>query len=73
MQKSTTLIFLILFLVSLLSLSHGKLYQVVSHFRHGARYHTGSTYDGNETKPYWGELSGVGMRQHENLGKTLRK
>jgi hypothetical protein len=50
-----------------------KLYQVVSMFRHGARYHLNGYYDGNATKEYWGELTAVGMRQHENFGKMLRK
>jgi len=47
--------------------------QVVSLFRHGARYHINSYYDGNSTKEVWGELTAVGMRQHETLGKMLRK
>jgi hypothetical protein len=51
----------------------GKLEQVVSLFRHGARYHLNSYYDGNSTRDLWGELSAVGMRQHENFGKMLRK
>lgn len=49
-----------------------KLHQVVSLFRHGARYHLNSYYDGNATRDLWGELSAVGMRQHENLGNMLR-
>lgn len=50
-----------------------KLYQVVSLFRHGARYHLNAYYDGNATKERWGELTAVGMRQHETLGKLLRR
>lgn len=49
-----------------------KLYQVVSLFRHGARYHLNSLYDGDSTLPLRGELSAVGMKQHENLGKLIR-
>lgn len=56
-----------------LVLTQSKLVQVVSMFRHGARYHLNSLYDGNTTLPYWGELTGVGMKQHQSLGDTLRK
>ena len=34
--------------------AYAKLQQVVSLFRHGARYHLNSDYDGNSTKPLWG-------------------
>lgn len=54
----------LLVLTVLLAVTQGKLYQVASLFRHGARYHLNSYYDGNSTKPLWGELSPVGMRQH---------
>lgn len=50
-----------------------KLHQVVSMFRHGARYHLNSYYDGNATREFWGELTAVGMRQHETFGKMLRR
>ena len=50
-----------------------KLYQVVSLTRHGARYHVNEFGDGNETKPLWGELTSVGMRQHQRLGQLFRK
>ena len=60
--------FLILFI-----LATPKLVQVVSYFRHGARYHLNSLYDGNTTRDFWGELTGVGMRQHQTLGKILKK
>ncbi len=60
-------------LLFLIVFSSGKLYQVVSLFRHGARTHLNSLYDGNSTHDIWGELTPVGMRQHQNLGKTLNK
>jgi hypothetical protein len=44
--------------------AQSKLYQVVSQFRHGARYHLNDYYDGNSTRDLWGELTAVGMRQH---------
>jgi broad specificity phosphatase PhoE len=50
-----------------------KLYQVVSLTRHGARYHVNDFGDGNDTKPLWGELTSVGMRQHQKLGEMFRK
>lgn len=42
-------------------------------FRHGARYPTNDIYDGKETKPLHGKLTGVGMRQQYNLGSYLKK
>lgn len=63
----------IILLLCLLGFTEGKLVQVVSFFRHGARYHLSSYAGGNETKDYWGELTGVGMRQHHKLGDILRK
>lgn len=63
----------ILFVLLFSFLATTKLVQVVSHFRHGARYHLNSLYDGNTTKDNWGELTGVGMRQHQTLGQFLRK
>ena len=48
----------------LLLQSECKLLQVVSMFRHGARYPINSEYDGNATSYFKGELSAVGMRQH---------
>jgi hypothetical protein len=41
-----------------------KLYQVVSVFRHGARYAINSYYDGDAFREFRGELHGGGMRQH---------
>ena len=34
--------------------STSTLYQVASLFRHGARYHLNSLYDGNTTHDVWG-------------------
>jgi broad specificity phosphatase PhoE len=65
---------LALFVAIILStVVEGKLFQVVSLFRHGARFHINGYYDGNSTKPLWGELSAVGMRQHESLGHMIRR
>jgi len=41
-------------IVFLIALSSAKLYQVVSLFRHGARYHLNALYDGNSTYDMWG-------------------
>lgn len=62
----------IIFFFVIAIILESKLYQVVSLFRHGARYHINGYYDGNATKDLWGELSSVGMRQHETLGAMLR-
>lgn len=63
----------VLILTAVLGISMGKLYQMAILFRHGARYHVSETYDGEETKPLWGELTAVGQRQHQSLGKYLRE
>lgn len=55
-------------LLTLIAIAATKLVQVVSFFRHGARYALNSLYDGNETKYIWGELTSVGMRQHQTFG-----
>jgi hypothetical protein len=60
-------------LILLVVCTSGKLYQVVSMFRHGARYHLNHFYDYNATKDLWGELTAVGMKMHERLGGSLRK
>jgi hypothetical protein len=54
----------LLLVLLVLCLSESKLYQVLSVFRHGARYHLNSYYDGNSTFDQWGEITAVGMRQH---------
>jgi len=54
-----------------ITVAFSRLYQVVSLFRHGARYHLNSYYDGNSTLDQWGEITPAGMRQHQNLGKIL--
>ncbi len=41
-------------------------------FRHGARYPVSDIYDGKDTKPFHGTLTGVGMRQQYLLGSYLR-
>ena len=41
---------------------------MVSIFRHGARYHLNSYYDGEQYRPFWGEISPAGMAQHQKLG-----
>ena len=40
--------------------------------RHGARYHVYDIYDSRSTKPLWEQLTAVGMRQHQALGKIIR-
>ena len=52
----------LIILVLLSVLCSAKIYQVVSMFRHGARYYLNNYYDANDTLR--GELSAVGMRQH---------
>lgn len=42
-------------------------------FRHGARHTVLEIIDHNDTKADEGELTGVGMRQHYNLGRYLRE
>ena len=39
----------------------------------GARYHVNDLYDGVVTKNRWGELTPVGLRQQETLGKLFKK
>lgn len=65
------LIFLIIF-IFFSTTTESKLFQVVSLTRHGARYHVNSFGDGDDTKPLWGELTAVGMRQHQKLGRLFR-
>ena len=49
-----------------------KLVQVVSLFRHGARYQLNPLYDPG-SMAWWGQLTAVGMRQHQTLGQLLKK
>jgi hypothetical protein len=63
-----TICFLILF-----STINSELAQIVTLCRHGSRYALNDQYDGNESFPMWGELTGVGMRQHYNLGQVYRR
>ena len=63
--------YLLLLLASQIIVS-SKLVQVLSIFRHGARYQLGGGYDPT-TPDQEGELTGVGMRQHQTLGQILRK
>ena len=62
MRQLSCLIFLVM--IALFGLCSAKLAQVVSIFRHGARYPLSSIYDGNDTRYMWGELASAGMRQH---------
>ena len=50
-----------------------EVQRVVSVFRHGARYPLNHEYDADEIYYNSGELTAVGMRQHCNFGKMLRK
>lgn len=50
-----------------------KLVYLSELYRHGARYPVNDIYDGKETKPLHGQLTGIGMRQHYLLGSYLRK
>ena len=51
--------------------AQAKLYQIVSMFRHGARYAIDDYYDARQC-PYPGELTSVGMHQHQRLGNLLK-
>ena len=44
-------------------MSQNKLEQALIIFRHGARYHLSDFAKPGDTQPFWGELSGVGMKQ----------
>ena len=49
-----------------------KLLQVVTFLAPGAHYHTNDLYDGAEFRDQWGEITPVGLRQHQELGKLFR-
>lgn len=52
-------------ILTLVIVTEMKLEQVVSLFRHGARYYSNDLYDANMTdRTLWRELTAVGMRQH---------
>jgi hypothetical protein len=61
---------IVLLLISLIS---GKLVYLAELFRHGARYPLKDIYDGKDTKPFHGQLTSIGMRQHYLLGNYLKK
>ncbi len=64
---------LLIVLCVLLATAEGKLYQVVAVLAPGARYQPNDLYE--EENGYIGldEITPVGLRQHENLGKLFRK
>ena len=51
---------------------HAKVYYAVAMISGGARYHVNDLYDGQATKDRWGQLTPVGLRQQEKLGKIFR-
>lgn len=63
----------LLIVAFLLLAINSELLQVVTIFRHGSRYPNRNTYDAEETKQDWGELTSTGMRQQYNLGAMIRK
>lgn len=63
----------LLILLCLILATQAKLYQVVAVAAPGARYHVNDLYHGTQTKDYWGEITAVGLRQHQNLGQLIRK
>lgn len=64
----------IFILLSFLWLQSAKenLLMVLETFRHGAREPIYGWWNAKDSK-HWGELTPVGMRQHYNLGRALRK
>ena len=63
----------ILLFLLFISLGESKMVYMSELFRHGARYPTHDIWDGKDTKPFHGQLIGMGMRQHYNLGTYLGK
>lgn len=63
----------ILLLLAIALAIHTKMVYMTELFRHGARYPIGDIWDGKDTKPFHGQLIGMGMRQHYLLGNYLRK
>ena len=70
MRTNSILIFP--FLAFCLNFINSKLIMVLEAYRHGAREPLSDYYNADEFK-HWGELTAVGMRQHYNLGKFLRR
>jgi hypothetical protein len=62
----------LIFLLAVLATT-SKLLYVVELARHGARYPINPFYDYLATIGDAGELTSVGMRQHYNLGRYLRR
>ena len=52
---------------------NGKLLQVVSLSRHGARYYVNDVFNSDGDRKFWEQLTPVGMRQQEILGKMIRQ
>lgn len=63
---------LITILTLLIEFNKSKLLFVLEVFRHGAREPLKDYWNAKDFK-HWGELTGVGMRQHYNLGTFLRE
>jgi hypothetical protein len=63
----------LLFLLPLIAIASSKLLYLAELFRHGARYPVSDIYDGKDTKPFHGQLTGVGMRQQFLLGSYLKR
>lgn len=64
-MSTTIAIMKLCIILTIITLTEMRLEQVVSLFRHGARYYTNDLYDANMTdRTLWRELTAVGMRQH---------
>ena len=55
------------------AIGQARIAYLTSLYRHGARYPVSNVYDGNETKPFHGILTSIGMRQHYNLGSYIKQ
>ena len=60
-------------LLTFLYLTSSKLYQIIAMTASGARYHLNDLYDGKQTKNQWGQITSVGLKQQESLGKIIKK
>ena len=56
-----------------LTQNQAKIYHVASVITPGARYHLNDLYDGSMTYSKWGELTPIGLRQQQNLGKSFKQ